>query len=114
MTSCSESSRKILRENFGQFDTMSSSSQAESTQSEMDVDVAVQGDGEGGRRSNWAWHESYAMLVLLDKHGKNFDLVLQELHKQHLVVDIKDPAIQKKKIRSHKRTEKGQDDVVKP
>jgi hypothetical protein len=45
------------------------------------------------RSRNWAWNEQWALIKLVEKHGKNWEKVTEELKNQHIL-----PNIDKKKV----------------
>jgi hypothetical protein len=45
------------------------------------------------RSRNWAWNEQWALIKLVEKHGKNWEKVTKELKNQHIL-----PNIDKKKV----------------
>ncbi len=64
------------------------------------------------RRSAWEWEDSYQLLQLLDKHGKNWEKILEIFqNEQHRLTDIaKEDAA--KKLRKHYYTLSGKNSTV--
>ena len=60
------------------------------------------------RAPNWDWSDTYTLIKLIKVHGKNWDLLLKELHNQHRV-----PSVQKSdQVRKHYQTATSGDGVL--
>jgi hypothetical protein len=51
----------------------------------------------GKRSANWRWGDSFEMVKLVDRHGKNWGKILQCMHDMHRITEISDC----QKIRKH-------------
>ena len=54
-----------------------------------DKDIEEGGDSKKPRSKNWTWGDSYRMLQIMKKEGKNWEKVLQLLHNEHRATHIR-------------------------